>query len=61
AGDAFVAGFIAGLLKGEALEVCTRWANAMGAFSVMGDGPYQNLPNWEDFQVFLAGESDVIR
>lgn len=61
AGDAFVAGFIAGLLKEQTLEVCTRWANAMGAFSVMGDGPYQNLPNWEDFQVFLAGESDVIR
>lgn len=61
AGDAFVAGFIAGLLKGQSLELCARWGNALGAFSVMGNGPYHNLPGLEEFQVFLAGQSDVIR
>lgn len=34
AGDAFMAGFLAGYLKGEPLETCCTWANAGGAFAV---------------------------
>jgi len=34
AGDAFMAGFLRGWLKGESLEVASGWANACGAFAV---------------------------
>jgi len=61
AGDAFVAGFVAGLLKGQALEECVRWGNAVGAFCLMGQGPYQTLPSFEELEAFLAGKADVAR
>lgn len=34
AGDAFMAGFLRGYLRGEPLETCCQWANAGGAFAV---------------------------
>src|SRR5581483_4702323 len=34
AGDAFMAGFLRGWLRGEALERCCQWANACGAIVV---------------------------
>ena len=61
AGDAFVAGFLAGLLKEQALEECVRWANAIGAFCLMGEGPYQTLPSFQELTAFLAGKADIIR
>jgi len=61
AGDAFVAGFVAGLLKGQSLEQCVRWGNAIGAFCLMGEGPYQTLPSLEELEAFLAGKADIIR
>lgn len=61
AGDAFVAGFVAGLLKGQPLEECVRWGNAIGAFCLMGEGPYQTLPSPEELEAFLAGKADIIR
>lgn len=61
AGDCFAAGFVAGLLKNQSLEECLRWANAMGAFSMMGWGPYQTLPDFTKLQLFLNGSSEITR
>ena len=61
AGDCFAAGFVAGLLKKQSLEECARWGNAMGAFCLMGRGPYQTLPGFEELQHFLTGEEAISR
>ncbi len=61
AGDAFAAGFVAGLLKEQLLSECVRWGNALGAFCLMASGPYQALPTFPELQTFLAGESSVSR
>ncbi|MFW6126147.1 MAG: sugar kinase [Chloroflexota bacterium] len=61
AGDAFVAGFTAGLLKGQSLNECARWGNAVAAFCLMADGPYHSDPSFEELQAFLAGRSPVAR
>ena len=61
AGDCFGAGFVAGLLKEQSLEQCARWGNALGAFCLMAWGPYQALPDYEEFQTFLSGQSDIAR
>jgi 2-dehydro-3-deoxygluconokinase len=59
AGDCFAAGFVAGLLKDQSLKECARWGNAMGAFCLMGWGPYQTLPDYNELQSFLA-KKDII-
>lgn len=61
AGDCFDAGFVAGLLKEQPLEQCARWGNALGAFCLMASGPYQALPDFQELQVFLAGETGISR
>ena len=61
AGDCFAAGFTAGLLKDQSLEECARWGNAMGAFCMMGWGPYQTLPSYDELQSFLQGEALISR
>ncbi len=38
AGDSFNAGFLTAFLKGQPLQVCQRFANAMGAVSTRGAG-----------------------
>ena len=61
AGDCFAAGFVAGLLENQPLEECARWGNAMGAFCLMGWGPYQTLPSYDELQSFLTGKTLVSR
>lgn len=61
AGDCFDAGFVAGLLKEQPLEQCARWGNALGAFCLMASGPYQALPDFQELQVFLTGETGISR
>jgi 2-dehydro-3-deoxygluconokinase len=61
AGDAFAAGFAAGLLKEQELSECVRWGNALGAFCLMASGPYQALPDFEKLQVFLGGGTGIAR
>jgi 2-dehydro-3-deoxygluconokinase len=61
AGDAFAAGFVAGLLKEQELSECVRWGNALGAFCLMASGPYQALPDFEELQVFLTGGIGIAR
>ena len=61
AGDSFDAGFIAGLLHDEPLEQCARWGNALGAFCLTSYGPYHALPDFQELQAFLKGESGFSR
>jgi sugar/nucleoside kinase (ribokinase family) len=49
AGDAFCAGFIAGMVRGEDLAGCVRYGSALGASCVRSIGCYQG--------VFTAGEA----
>lgn len=61
AGDCFVGGFTAGLLKGQPLETCVRWGNAVGAFCTMAYGPFHSCPTMPELQAFLAGKEEVSR
>ena len=56
AGDAFVAGYLAGFLWGLAPEEQLRVACAMGAFSVMTLGDYEGLPSYQELWAFINGE-----
>ncbi len=54
AGDAFMAGFLRGWLRGEPLETCCTWANACGAFAVSRLLCSPESPTWTELQQFLA-------
>ncbi|MFL5260224.1 MAG: 5-dehydro-2-deoxygluconokinase [Hyphomicrobiales bacterium] len=53
AGDAFMAGFLRGWLRGEPLETCATWANACGAFAVSRLLCSPEIPTFEELQFFL--------
>lgn len=53
AGDGFMSGFLRGLLRGEPLATCGRWANACGALVVSRDGCAPAMPSFEELQAFL--------
>jgi 5-dehydro-2-deoxygluconokinase len=54
AGDAFMAGFLRGWLKGEPLERCCEWGNACGAIVVSRHGCAPAMPTWPELERFLA-------
>jgi 5-dehydro-2-deoxygluconokinase len=54
AGDAFMAGFLRGWLRGEPLERCCEWANACGAIVVSRLGCTPAMPTWPELQQFLT-------
>jgi 5-dehydro-2-deoxygluconokinase len=53
AGDAFMAGFLRGWLRGESTERCCRLANAAGAIVVSRHGCAPAMPTWEEMEYFL--------
>jgi 5-dehydro-2-deoxygluconokinase len=53
AGDAFMAGFLRGWLRGEPFEICATWANACGAFAVSRLLCSPEYPTWPELQHFL--------
>lgn len=55
AGDAFMAGFLRGWLRGEPLETCCEFANACGAIVVSRHGCAPAMATWEELQSFLSG------
>lgn len=61
AGDAFVAGYLAGWLWGLDLDGRQRVANAMGAYAVLTLGDYEGLPHREELEGFLEGRNDMGR
>ena len=56
AGDAFLAGFLRGYLKDEALETALRFGNACGAIVVSRHGCAPAMPTWPELQHFLSAE-----
>lgn len=54
AGDAFMAGFLRGWLRGQPLETCCTWANACGALVVSRHGCAPAEPSWNELQLFLS-------
>ena len=61
AGDAFMAGFLRGWLRGEPLARCCEWANACGALVVSRHGCAPAMASWEELQFFLAHGSSTRR
>jgi 5-dehydro-2-deoxygluconokinase len=53
AGDAFMAGFLRGWLRGETWETCCAYANACGAFAVSRLLCSPEYPTWDELQHFL--------
>ena len=53
AGDSFVAGFLAGLVKGIDLESTARLANAVGACCVTGMGASSGILSWSETMAFM--------
>jgi 5-dehydro-2-deoxygluconokinase len=54
AGDAFMAGFLRGWLRGEPHTTSATWANACGAFAVSRLLCSPEYPTWTELQHFLA-------
>lgn len=61
AGDAFMAGFLRGWLKGEPLERCCEWGNACGAIVVSRHGCAPAMPTWAELLYFLAMQNRPYR
>jgi 5-dehydro-2-deoxygluconokinase len=61
AGDAVMAGFLRGWLRGEPMLQCCRWANACGALVVSRHGCAPAMPSWEELQHFIAHGSPTRR
>jgi 5-dehydro-2-deoxygluconokinase len=59
AGDAFMAGFLRGWLRGEPLQTACAYANACGAFAVSRLLCSPEYPTWEELQYFLRHGSSV--
>lgn len=55
AGDAFMAGFLRGWLRGLALESCCEIANACGALVVSRHGCAPAMASWDELQAYLSG------
>lgn len=54
AGDAFMAGFLRGWLRGEPLPTCCEWGNACGAIVVSRHGCAPAMASWAELQHFLS-------
>ena len=61
AGDAFMAGFLRGWVRDEALTRCCAYANACGALVVSRHGCAPAMPSWEELQFFLDHGSNTRR
>jgi 5-dehydro-2-deoxygluconokinase len=61
AGDAFMAGFLAGWLRGEPLQTCCTLANACGAIVVSRHGCAPAMPTKIELEAFLATDDHPFR
>ena len=61
AGDAFNAGYLAGMLKGFTDVDCLKLANCVGGLATLGWGPYESIPSWDDVMTYLAGRGVLER
>lgn len=53
AGDAFISGFMRGLLRNESWETCARYGNAGGAIVVSRHGCAPAMPYYEELMTFI--------
>jgi sugar/nucleoside kinase (ribokinase family) len=60
AGDAFHAGFIYGLLHGEEVEACLRFANATAALKCRKLGARSALPTEAELREFVSGKPETL-
>lgn len=58
AGDAFIGGFLAAWLGGEAIARCCAWGNACGALVVTRHGCAPAMPSRPELEAFLARGDD---
>ena len=61
AGDAFMAGFLRGWLRGEPIERCCEFANACGAIVVSRHGCAPAMPTEVELQAFLSATERPFR
>ena len=60
AGDAFDAGFIAGLLAGEDLAGCLRWGSAIGASCVRRISATDSVFTRAEAEAFMRADPLVV-
>ncbi|CAN5266002.1 sugar kinase [soil metagenome] len=61
AGDAFVAGYLRGVLDGEGARGCLRLAALVGAFAVTVRGDWEGLPERHELALLADDSDDVTR
>ena len=61
AGDAFVAGFISGILKGMTLRESVDLANIVASLSIKLPGNIESLPTWDEVIRFKKGGNYIKR
>jgi 5-dehydro-2-deoxygluconokinase len=61
AGDAFMAGFLRGWLRGEPVARCCELGNACGALVVSRHGCAPAMPSWPELEYFLTMETRPYR
>jgi 2-dehydro-3-deoxygluconokinase len=61
AGDAFCAGFIAGLLRGVGHMEAVRLGNLLGSLAVQTEGDWEGLPTWDEVEALLNNRMHVER
>lgn len=61
AGDAFAAGFLAGLLKDYTLDEAARLGNLLGSLCIQFEGDWEGLPTWEQVEALLSDKAHIER
>lgn len=61
AGDAFCAGFLAGICKGMSIEEAVRIASISGALAVQTYGDWEALPDWGQVEQQLQAKAYIER
>lgn len=61
AGDAFLAGFLRGWIRGESLEMCVRYANACGALVVSRLACSPAIPSKEELDEYIERQNEIPR
>jgi len=61
AGDAYDAGFLAGILSNRSLETCGTMGGIMGAMATQTLGDFEGVPDAAAMQRILAGSQEITR
>lgn len=61
AGDAFSAGFLAGVLEEKDIVTCGQMGNIAGALATETEGDIEGYPSKEKMEIELSGSSEIYR